>query len=305
VTNKHFLEDVSVAIPTIGRTDMLKKCLESIAAGETLPGEVLILDQSQESAVSNLASEFSDIQIRVVTCEGKGIARNMNLALKNSKTDRVLVTHDDCVVDCQWVKNGASALKANPNGIVTGPVLPGGGDPKAVPSTINRGAYIDFTGTLMHGALYPNNMGLHCSSALEIGGFDERKGFHTAAEDLDFSYRWLRSKRTMKYIPEMSVTHNDWREPSELSGLYKHYARCAGRFYGKHLITGDAHIAKQVAKDIRKGVLAWRSKLVSGTPRWQDELLELPFWVPIGVIEGIFESVTIRLRSRISNKSVR
>jgi len=296
VANKNYVDDVSVAIPTIGRMEMLRKCLGSLSAGDSHPREILILDQSQDNAVMNLASELPGVQIRVVTCNGKGIARNMNLALEASTTNRILVTHDDCVVDRQWVKNGASALRANPDGIITGPVLPGGGDPKAVPSVINRGGYIDFTGTLMHGALYPNNMGLHCSSALDIGGFDERKGFQTAAEDLDFSYRWLKSGRSMKYIPDISVTHNDWRQPSELTRLYKHYARCAGRFYGKHLLAGDAHIAKQVGKDLRKGVLAWKRKFVSGTPRWQDEQLELPLWVPIGVIEGILESIKLQLQ---------
>lgn len=283
--------DITLAIPTVGRIEMLCDCLASIATGSSLPKEILLADQSSEEQVQSLSQKYKDLPIRVEQCHGKGIARNMNLILESASYDHIAVTHDDCIVGSHWLDKCVVALSTNPEAIFTGRVLAGGDDPLAVPSTKNSRIPHDFTGTLAHGALYPNNMVVYRPFALGIGGFDQRQGFLTAAEDLDFSYRWLKSGKTLMYEPEMVVTHNDWRAPEQLVGLYKHYARCAGRYYGKHMAAGDFVPIKQGVKDIYNGLKAWKRKINNGTPRWQDERLELPLWVPVGVAEGIWESL--------------
>ena len=284
-------QEVTVAIPTVGRMAMLSACIDALRSGTVHPGEVLLLDQSGSGDVGRLVRSETVLNLRHEVCDGRGIARNMNLALRKSATEAMLVTHDDCVVAPDWVERGAAALRAVPGGIVTGRVLGGGADPDVVPSTIGWDEAYDFTGTLAHGALYPNNMGLHRTTALDIGGFDEREGFATAAEDLDFSYRWLRSGGQLRYEPQMTVTHNDWRSPEVLVRLHRHYARCAGRFYGKHLAHGDRHIARQMFADLKLGVKAWRCRLRSGDPVWRDERLQLPLWVPIGAVEGVIDEL--------------
>ena len=37
---------VSLVIPTIGRTDLLRACLRSVAAGTALPAEVVLVDRA-------------------------------------------------------------------------------------------------------------------------------------------------------------------------------------------------------------------------------------------------------------------
>ena len=88
----------------------------------------------------------------------------------------------------------------------------------------------------------------------------------------------------------MAVTHNDWRNPAQLVTLYKHYARCAGRYYGKHLYEGDWYPLRQGMKDIRDGLFAWTKRLYQHEPRHHNQQLELPFWVPVGILEGWLES---------------
>lgn len=282
--------DCTVAIPTIGRIEMLTQCVDSIVGGSVKPAELLILDQSNSTIVAEQISSRRDLTIKVQKCEGKGIARNMNLALICSSFDKLFVTHDDCAVSSDWLECAFSNLENIPGGMVTGRVLPGGDDPLSVPSTITWNEFYDYTGTAAHGVLYPNNMGFYRHSAIEAGGFDERDGFLTAAEDLDFSYRWLKSGRSLHYCPSMVVTHNDWRSSEQLVTLYKHYARCAGRYYAKHLYEGDSVPFKQGVRDIKNGLIAWIEKLKNGTPRSHDQRLELPIWVPIGMVEGLLES---------------
>lgn len=285
------IDDVTVAIPTIGRIEMLESCLASIRANSAHPAEVLLLDQSDGSEVVELARAERSLNVRVERCTGRGIARNMNLGLRSARTEAMLVTHDDCTVASNWVEVGSEKLGQAPGGIVSGRVMGGGPTPELVPSTIEWDEAYDFTGSRAHGALYPNNMGLHCAAALDIGGFDERPGFATAAEDLDFSYRWLSSGGVLRYEPEMVVTHNDWRSPEALAKLYRNYARSAGRFYGKHLAHGDRVIARQMMSDLALGCSAWVERFRSRSPRWSDERLELPVWMPVGVIEGVVDEL--------------
>lgn len=290
---------VTVAIPTIGRIEMLQRCLESIRSGTRHPAEVLLLDQSGKADLAAELGDLSPLTIRVVACDGRGIALNVNNGLREASHEQMLMTHDDCVVATDWVEQMSKAIGDLPGGMVTGRVLPPeGADPKAVPSTIDWNEPWDYTGSLSHGVLYPNNMAVHTSVALGIGGFDERVGFATAAEDLDFSYRWLKAKLPLRYEPQAVVTHVDWRAPEDLTKLYQHYARSAGRFYAKHLITGDRTIAKQALKDIRSGLRAWKRYRSEPFPRWQEQRLELPLFVPVGIAEGLVESARIQWRKR-------
>lgn len=285
---------VTVLIPTIGRVDMLRDCLASVLANSVLPDEILVPDQSGGSEVVRMCEALeSPVPIRVVPNPGRSVATNMNEGLRSATTELVLVTHDDCTVANDWVQRATAAVQALPGGIVTGKVLPGGSDPAAVPSTIVSDRPHDFSGTLAHGALYPNNMAFHRSALLSIGGFDERAGL-AKSEDLDLSWRWLRSGRPLRYDPTMVTTHNDWRSPRELAALYRDYARYAGRFYGKHLVARDAKIARFALRDVFWGLRAWVRHIARPSPIWKDQLVWLPVFVPLGIVEGAIESWRLR-----------
>ncbi len=200
------------------------------------------------------------------------------------------MTHDDCRVDPSWVERGHRLASEYPGAVISGRVLPGGDDPKAVPSTRVGSSPIDFSATLESGALYPNNMVLPRGATLAFGGFDERSGFETSAEDRDFCYRWLRAKRPVRFEPELVVTHMDWRSPEQLVELYNHYARTAGRFYAKHLYRGDLCIARFILRDLWYGAKSWGARALRPRPRWADERLALPRYLPTGLIEGLLES---------------
>ena len=153
--------DVTVVIPTIGRIELLRNCLSSIADGSVIPQQILLGDQSQADAVAELANEMSgQFAVRAIQCSGLGIACNMNHLFSEAKTELVLVTHDDCRVDEQWVRCGREALLANPGSLVTGKVLPGHGKAGSVPSTITLDQPEDLTNTRLPGRLYPANMGI-------------------------------------------------------------------------------------------------------------------------------------------------
>ena len=237
--------DVSVVIPTIGRPRQLTACLESIAAGERLPAEIVVVDQSRGSEVAEVVERFAGAGARLVPSSERGVARARNLGLREAAHDIVLMTDDDCTVDRTWTATAHELMEPGASLILTGRVL-AAGEGGNVPSIKEDTAPQDYTGTIEYGVLYTNNIVMSRSAVLEIGAFDVR--FETA-EDNDLCYRWLKAGRGLRFEPRLAVWHHDWRTPTEMKRLYNAYWRGAGLFYAKHLRAGDMTMLRYLVRD--------------------------------------------------------
>jgi GT2 family glycosyltransferase len=273
---------VSVVVPTVGRARLVRSLLVSLARCDPRGDEILIVDQSVDDRVEQVVIEFADIGARLVHCEGRGEGRGRNVGLREARHDLLLGTDDDCTVAPDWVGRAWAHLEAEPRGIVTGRVLPVG-DPRAVPSTREDAEPRDYTGDLSCFPLFPNNMALRRTLALELGGFDEGL---PAAPDNDFCYRWLRDGKPLRYEPDMVVWHHDWRTSAELERLYIRYARGQGAFYAKHLRRGDFHMLRFIVRDLIGGCRALASATLRGRPRWTDPRRPMLSAMPHGLVRG-------------------
>lgn len=273
---------VSVVVPTIGRVERLRACLASLAECRPRAAEVLVVDQSRTATVKDMVASLDRPEFRAVGCEPRGVAHGTNLGLELARHDIVLVTHDDCTVESTWVGTAWSFMQENRRRIVTGRVLPGG-DPDHVPSTIDVPVPRDYAHGVDFSVLFPNNMALDRTLALELGGFDERIPF---AEDNDFCYRWLRAGHPMRYEPSLVVTHHDWRSNSDLETLYVNYAIGQGMFYAKHLRQGDLAIARHLLRDLYGGGRGILAHIARRRPRWSDWRQGVPRGLPVGLVRG-------------------
>jgi len=276
---------VTVAIPTIGRLEPIRRCLESLRACVPAPAEILVVDQSHDSELAELVADMVGDRARVVPSHGLGVARARNDGLRAAAHPVVLVTDDDCTVPVEWVGIGHRLTAAHPGAIVTGRVLPVG-DPRAVPSTKDDPVPVDLSSERRGGWLFGNNMALPRDSVLDLGGFDERFGPEEAAEDNEFCYRWLRAGRPLRYEPSLAVEHHDWRSPDELERLYVRYARGEGYFYAKHLRRGDLRMLRFVVRDVAWGVRALASGLLKGRESWTDSRRGVFKGMPGGLAAG-------------------
>jgi GT2 family glycosyltransferase len=274
---------VSVLVPTVGREGLLERCLASVLACDPPAAEVLVVDQSGAGDVTALVERLGS-PVRRVPCDGRGTARAMNVGLAAATHDTVLVTHDDCTVESDWVGRGAALAAAHPGAILTGRVLPPEGSPY-VPSTKSDPQPHDYTGQVTSGLLYPANMVASRSALQAIGGFDERPGL-LVAEDNDLCYRWLADGRPLRYEPELVVWHHDWRTPEQLVRTHVAYARAQGAFYAKHLHAGDRRVLPMLRWDLRHGVRSIVVGRVRRTPRWQDPYREMVGSLLRGVAAG-------------------
>jgi GT2 family glycosyltransferase len=276
---------VTVVVPTVGRPEPLRRCLDSIASCRPPADEVLVVDQSGEAAVAEVVTGFATSGTRLVPCEGRGVALGRNVGIREARHGAVLVTDDDCTVPADWVGTAWRLHSGRPETIVTGRVLPVG-DPRAVPSTREETEPHDFTGERHGGALYPNNMVLPRQAVLEAGAFDERFGPAEAAEDNEFCYRWLRAGGELVFEPALVVWHHDWRSPEQLEELYVRYARGQGFLYAKHLRAGDLHMLRWIARDLYWAGRGALSGLLKRRERWTDPRRGIPRGLPGGFLAG-------------------
>jgi O-antigen biosynthesis protein len=278
---------VSVVVPTVGRLDLLERCLRSVLACDPPADDVVVVDQSGGSEVAALVAPLDD-HVRHVPDDGRGTARAMNVGLAAARHDTVLVTHDDCTVEPDWVGTGAALAAAHPGAILTGRVLPPE-DATYVPSTKTDPEPHDYTGTVTSGLLYPANMVASRRALQEIGGFDERPGL-LVAEDNDLCYRWLVDGRPFRYEPDLVVWHHDWRTPAQLVRTHVAYARAQGAFYAKHLHAGDRRVLPMLRWDLRHGLRSTVVGIVRRRPRWQDPYREMVWSLLRGLVVGWLEA---------------
>ena len=142
--------------------------------------------------------------------------------------------------------------------------------------------------------LFAATMVVHRSELLAIGGFDE--AFARAAEDGDLCFRWLRSGRTVRYEPAMTVWHRDWRSRDELRALNVRYAFGQGRMYSKHLWRRDWAITPFVARDARGALALLRTRLRGRPVAAADWRRGLATGLPAGLVVGLAQQARRSLR---------
>lgn len=280
---------VSVVIPTIGRPELLESCLESVAACRPQADEVLVVDQSHAPSVAAVVDRFAAAGARLIPCEGTGFARGTNLGVRSARNHVVLVTNDDCTVDADWVGAAHRLMAEEPEGILTGQVLPGT-DPDRTPSTMVAAEALDYTGDVDLAHLFPGNMAVPRDGFLALGGFDERSSFAVASEDTDYCYRWIRAGGRMRYQPELVVWHHDWRTKDELIRRYVVYGQGEGAFIAKLLHAGDLYGFKVLVRDTKEWAKSIASMLIKGRKRWTDSRRGFLRGLPVGLWRGWRES---------------
>lgn len=254
----------SVILASRNRPALLADTVASILRSDPQPGEVIVVDQSDQPHPGLFG-------VRYLWTEARGLSRANNLGTRAAIHDRLVFTHDDVLVERDWYgRMTAALLEGGPRTVVTGRVLPAepepgradGFAPSLNPSTIPA----VYEGTTARDVIWPMNLALHRSALEAIGGFDERLGPGTpypAAEDNDLCRRLLEAGCRIVFDPAAVVYHRAWRPWSEHASLRYDYGRGQGAFYAKHRdvrrLTGD--IASRLLR------MGFRAGSAGRTPR--------------------------------------
>jgi GT2 family glycosyltransferase len=205
---------LTVAITTLDRPDALDRCLRSLAAGEVLPAEVVIVDQSPARTAEPVAAAAGGLpSVRYEADGGRGLGRGQNRAVGLAGNDHVAILDDDCVAAGRWVAVAERLLAAEDHELIGGRVLP---LPDERPGVVPVSSRISETPREFAGRVPPwdlgsgNNFAVRRSWFERIGGCDERLGPGSPGRggvDMDLFYRLLRAGARGRYDPELLVHH--------------------------------------------------------------------------------------------------
>jgi GT2 family glycosyltransferase len=271
---------VTVVLPTIGRPELVRSCLDSLARCEPRAAEILVVDSSYDGDVADVVAGFAEA--RRIDCRTLGLGSAFNLGLEEAQHEIVLLTNDDCTVEPSWVERGLRHASRDPDTIVTGRVRPQG-DPDVVPSTNDDPVAREYSRQVAF-VLYTQSMALHRRVLLEFGGFDGR--IRPAAEDNDLSYRWLRAGRRIRYEPDFVVWHHDWRSREQLERLYVGYGIGQGMVFGKHLRRRELAVLPHLGAAVYWSARAVVARLVRGAGPRPDPRLGMLRGLPTGLVRG-------------------
>jgi GT2 family glycosyltransferase len=256
--------DVSVIVGTRNRPDFVLTLVESIFAGEVLPAEVIIIDQSDEPhPVLPSRSGPPGCEIWYHHSVSVGVSRARNQGLRLARYPIVVLTDDDMVVPPEWLRSMVLGLHdAGPNSVICGQVLDvkDGAHPGFAASLrSDRERVVYSRPGLRADVLYTGNMGLWRSLAEAVGEFDERLGPGTAfpaAEDGDYGLRILRGGYRIVYEPRVVSYHRAWRSEPDLLRLYVGYGIGQGAFYMKHILQANPVACFRLANDVVRSLLS-------------------------------------------------
>ncbi len=209
---------VSVVIPTYNRRQSLQRCLSGLERQTFRDFEVVVVDDgSNDDTQIFLAEQKQKIALRFFRQDNKGPAAARNLGIKESSSEYIAFTDDDCIPQSDWLEELVKVLSDNPK--VAGV---GGFTIRQNNDVISR--YTDYAGILS-----PRSFGekiiflLTCNSLyrrsviINAGCFDERLKY---AEDTELATRLLKMGNNFMVAPKAVVKHS---HPNTLSKFYKQH----------------------------------------------------------------------------------
>lgn len=121
---------VSIIIPTAGRKQLLKQCIDSIYAHTTTPFEVIIIDNASSDGTADMLK--NELKTRPSIhhfrqSENLGYQKAINIGMSKARGKYVLLFNDDAWVEARepdgrdWLQVYIDELKANPKLGLVGP----------------------------------------------------------------------------------------------------------------------------------------------------------------------------------------
>lgn len=208
---------LSVAISTRDRPEMVQRCLEHLLAGEVLPAEIIVVDQSGDSRTRQVIEGLhppAAVRLVHLPHAGSGLGAAQNLAFEHASQPLAAVTDDDCVPEPDWAAQ-IERIFSQPGApdVLTGRILPLGPDQPGRFAVASRTSNqrVDFDRRAMPWDIGSgNNFSARRSWLQRVGGNDERLGPGSPGQgggDMDLFYRLLRAGARMRYDPAVLVYH--------------------------------------------------------------------------------------------------
>ena len=225
---------ISAIIPTVGRPELLRLCLESLARQTVRVPEVVVVHCGDDEETFNVTNDprwrEAGMEARYFHYAERNCAQQRNFAIERAKHDNLLLIDDDVEVEPNWVEELCKPIWTDPMvGATVGRLV---NQPLATPTLFWRiyrillfGRVRGFEPGRLVGAAIPNGYPttaqnpIACewirggASALRREAFESVGGFasfftgSSPGEDLDLGYR-LSRKWKVFYVPSAQCIHH-------------------------------------------------------------------------------------------------
>ena len=204
---------ISVVIPHLNQPQMLARCLASLAAGQRLADEVIVVDNGSAQMPAAICKPYPNVQLLQEKTPGPGPARNLGVA--QAQHDILAFIDADCIADPGWLAAAAAAMTDPAAEILGGDVRIALVDPARLTQleayesiyAYRMDRYIareGFTGT--------GNLVVRRAVVEAVGPF---AGIGVA-EDRDWGQRATRAGHVIRYVAAMKVYHPARQHQAEL-----------------------------------------------------------------------------------------
>lgn len=226
---------VSVIIPLYNGRDVIENCLNSVFNVDYKNFEVIVVDDcSRDKSAEFIQNKFPQVKV-LRTKKNRGFASTINLGIKHSSGDIVVLLNMDTIVDKSWLRPLVNALMTDDSiGLVGSKIL-----------SYNRKTLQHAGGLLLENGLsmhigrgeldagqynYPRQVDYLCGASLglrrslleRVGLFDE--GYRPLYyEDTDMACKVKRHGLKVFYVPDSVLVH---KENVSTNGLSKKFYYC-------------------------------------------------------------------------------
>lgn len=217
--DEHPAPEVSIVIPVYGRSDLLRSCLQALAAtaGEQPSFEVILVDDKPEERATDLVAASPGLAT-IRNADNLGFLRSCNLGALSARGRYLCFLNSDAIPEGAWLSHLLKPFGDSRVG-ATGPLLVGADgavqeagwllDPEGWGVPVGRGASPD-------DPLYSFDRDVDCVTGAclvtprdlftEMGGFDQvyAPAFY---EEFDYAMRLRRADRVARYVASSRVVH--------------------------------------------------------------------------------------------------
>lgn len=121
---------ISIVVPTYKRSQLLKRCLDSLVLQSRPPDEVIVVTQDDDSASLGVVTHFEEkcgrrnTRLKNVKASRLGLVHSYNEGLQRVSGDVVGFIDDDSIAPGDWIKRLEKHYKDPMVGGVGGPTIP-------------------------------------------------------------------------------------------------------------------------------------------------------------------------------------
>lgn len=255
------IPEISIAVCTYNRADVLPKCLDSLAKQSVDPSifEVVIVDNNSTDGTKKIADEFCAKfpNFRYVFEKRQGHSQARNRAIAEAKGEYLAFIDDDAFADKDWVKSILECFAETDADVIGGPIR-SFVDSGKIPAFYNAKAY-DFNRGSARKRMMPPKFdfgfpgGNSCYKRTlftEIGSYSENFGLVNGklqmGEDSEVGYRLLKAGKIFYYEPGMKIEHHLRLNNLTLAGMMKRSYN-TGKGIGM-IIKNDLTMTKKLKK---------------------------------------------------------